>query len=384
MNSGVGRLTIPPSEWPNGHVEQWQYARQPANPFSKPNSAARWGTNRCRKLEDAWGVYLGFLARRELLDPILRPAFCVTQPLVEEYISELRLRVAPVTTAMYISYLSVMIEALEPTGDWQWLRDIGQYLKITAAPARDKRKLVVPARDLYELGVELMRDAEGCSNRRSVATRFRDGFMISFLATLPLRLGNFSSIELGTHLIRVECEYWLQFSAEETKTGRPINVCIPSGDFDLVSWLERYLERHRRWLLEQRNDYGLPSRGLWINLTGRKMSRKAIYDNITAHTGAAFGRPIWPHLFRDSVATSIAIEAPDHVGAIAEILGHATLATARKYYIQANSLSANREYQKLIQEIRNDHSPIALEQTDNKFEFQDKADFDEDETRAHR
>jgi integrase/recombinase XerD len=361
MNSGIGRLTIPPSEWPYGHVQQWQYARQPANPFSKPNPAAGWGPNRCRKLEDAWGMYLGFLARKKLLDPMLRPAFCVTQPLVEEYISELCLRVVPVTSAMYISYLSVMIEALEPAGDWQWLRDIGQYLKITAAPARDKRKLVVPARDLYELGVELMRDAEAHSTcHRSVATRFRDGFMISFLATLPLRLGNFSSIELGTHLIRAECEYWLQFSAEETKTGRPIDVCIPNGDFDLVSWLERYLVRHRRWLLEQRSDYGLPSRALWINSTGRKMSRKAIYDNITAHTSAAFGHPIWPHLFRDSVATSIAIEAPDHVGAIAEILGHATLATARKYYIQANSLSANREYQKLIQKIRNDHSLIAL------------------------
>src|SRR5262249_57150974 len=121
-------------------------------------------------------------------------------------------------------------------------------------------------------------------------------------------------------------------------------------------WIERYLQRHRPWLLQQRKDRELPSRGLWISSTGRKMSRKAIHRNIALRTMNAFGHPIWPHLFRDCVASSIAIEAPDHIEAIADILGHATLATASKYYIQANSLSAHREYQRVIQMIRSKHS----------------------------
>jgi integrase len=142
--------------------------------------------------------------------------------------------------------------------------------------------------------------------------------------------------------------------------------------------------RHRQWLLAQSDNSGPSSRGLWIGAKGQKMSRRTIHQNITVLTARTFGHPIWPHLFRDCVATSIAIEAPDHVGAIAEILGHTTLATARKYYIQANSLSANREYQRLIRMIRSNQLQMGSEEEDNELKFLRADDFDEGESHDHR
>ncbi len=53
------------------------------------------------------------------------------------------------------------------------------------------------------------------------------------------------------------------------------------------------------------------------------------------HTRERFGFPVNPHRFRDCAATSIAIEAPEHVGIILPVLGHARATTGERYYNQA-------------------------------------------------
>jgi hypothetical protein len=75
----------------------------------------------------------------------------------------------------------------------------------------------------------------------------------------------------------------------------------------------------------------------------------------------------------------------EHVEAIVDILGHTALATARKYYIQANSLSANREYQRRIQMLRSNYSRIAHKEAGiDEFDLLRADDFDESESHAHR
>jgi integrase/recombinase XerD len=306
---------------------------------------------------------LAWLSKKRLLNPASRPAPRVTPERVEHYVAELRLRVAPVTVAINISYLSAMMQVLEPTVDWRWLRIIGQHLKATAHPIRDKRRTVVRAKSLYDLGIGLMQQAEACNARnRIVATRFRDGLIIAFLVTIPLRLGNFSGIELGAQLLYQDGKYSLLFSDDETKTGRSIDVDIPSH---LAFWLERYLRHYRQRLVEQNKHTSVPpTKALWVNWAGLNMSRKAIHHQICHHTRIAFGHAVWPHLFRDCVATSIAIEDPEHVRLVADILGHTTLATADRYYNQASSLSATRTYQQVVRMIRRNASIPTPEEAD--------------------
>ncbi len=64
--------------------------------------------------------------------------------------------------------------------------------------------------------------------------------------------------------------------------------------------------------------------------------------------------PVNPQLFRDCAATSIAIEAPDHVGIIMPVLGHARATTGERYYNQARSLEAARRFQAVIDGFRNE------------------------------
>ena len=70
------------------------------------------------------------------------------------------------------------------------------------------------------------------------------------------------------------------------------------------------------------------------------MCREHICLAITTATTRALGGPVNPHMFRDSLATSVAVEDPEHVQIAATMLGHATLATTNAYYNQANMLSA--------------------------------------------
>ncbi len=69
-------------------------------------------------------------------------------------------------------------------------------------------------------------------------------------------------------------------------------------------------------------------------------------------TQALFGHVINLHLFRDSAATSTAIEDPEHVHIVRSILGHSTLRSGERHYIHARMLEASRRYQERILELR--------------------------------
>jgi integrase len=73
---------------------------------------------------------------------------------------------------------------------------------------------------------------------------------------------------------------------------------------------------------------------------------------LVLHTARAFCRPINPHLFRDCVATSIAIHDPKNVRMAATILGHQTFAVTERHYNLARTLEAGRSYTATIGEGR--------------------------------
>jgi integrase len=84
------------------------------------------------------------------------------------------------------------------------------------------------------------------------------------------------------------------------------------------------------------------------------MTQPAIYDRIVKVTRAELGRSVNPHLFRDCVATSIAIDDPDHVRIVAPLLGHRTLATSERHYNQARTREAALRWQEHLIALRRD------------------------------
>jgi integrase/recombinase XerD len=78
------------------------------------------------------------------------------------------------------------------------------------------------------------------------------------------------------------------------------------------------------------------------------MSSRAIYEQIKSRTRQAFGKAIWPHLFRDCAVTELVDCAPEEIGIAPDLLRHADLQTTRKHYIQAVGMRAHARVQEVI------------------------------------
>ena len=78
------------------------------------------------------------------------------------------------------------------------------------------------------------------------------------------------------------------------------------------------------------------------------MRSGAIRTQIEIRTQQAFGRPIWPHLFRDCAVTELVDCAPEEIGIAPDLLGHADLQTTKKHYIQAVGMKAHAKVQEMI------------------------------------
>jgi len=233
-----------------------------------------------------------------------------------------------------------------PATDWKWVRHRVLGLDRLASRQSDKRIRIQYSARLYHLGISLMEEAmaDTASRPHVRAIQYRDGLAVALLAARPVRRGNLLSIEIGCQLIRVDDVWVLRFEPEETKQRRHYEAPVPAA---LVPYLERYLEIFRP--IFARADQHL---GLWACTQGRAMGAQNLYKRICIRTEEAFGRAVNPHLFRDCAATSFALRDPEHVYAAAPLLGHGSFDVTTRHYNQATGLSAVREHQQNISELR--------------------------------
>jgi site-specific recombinase XerD len=346
-----GRLCLPVLQWPAGDQRLWAALQQaPSSPFVPASVAAMWSPRRRRIVEQGYGQWLAWLAANGLLDADVLPEDRVTSERMTRFVTQLVERVAPVSAAMMVGALVRMLAVLSPETDWAWMRRLYQDLKGWAEPARDKRAAVVPAKDLFDLGINLM-DTTEAKDRDPyfAATQYRDGLLIAMLIARPLRMCNISSIQLGRHLVRDGDGYWLRFPAKETKTRVEIDVPVPGA---LTERLETYLTTHRIVLVDRREKGTPKTQALWVSRWGTAMIEHAVRDQIKKRTLGAFRHAVWPHLFRDCAATSLAVEDPENARLAAGLLGHNTFATTEKHYILAQTLQAGRQYQQVVQILR--------------------------------
>ena len=141
-------------------------------------------------------------------------------------------------------------------------------------------------------------------------------------------------------------EWWLQVPEDETKTGAPVRMPLPRA---LGPRLGTYLREHRPVLAGQRGRWAEPvGEALWVSADGSPMTGMALYDRIVAHTRAAFGRSVNPHLFRDCAATSMADRDPGRIHVASVLLGHRALASVERHYNRARMGQAVRRYQDVL------------------------------------
>jgi integrase/recombinase XerD len=364
VTAGAGRtsrrVAWRPEQWPEADQEAWTRARTPAGLLDDGGDAADWRPATIRAAVGAYGRFLAFLEAQGLLDREGAPADRLTPFVLDRYVAKLRETCAPVTVASYVATLSMMVQVLAPGKDWNWVWHAHRRLKRRAEPIRNKRARVVPAADLLALGDELMRQArtEDMPDKERLL-RFRDGLMIAMLICRPVRLSNFLHIRIGHELVQAGNGWALCFDKDATKDGRAHHFPCPP---ELRPALEHYLHtvRHtvrpallalgrKRFPHRHMQDAG---QHLWVTIDGTPCTPGSLEKMLEKRTISRFGRCINAHLFRDCAATSVVTEAPEHVRIAAQVLGHATLQTAERHYIVANTRWEVRRYQQGILALR--------------------------------
>jgi len=338
------RRALPVSEWPRGDQEAWANAQVEGDIFEDGGAAAHWAARTRLTNVQHYGRWLGYLLWTGMLDGRTRPADRVTHAAVRAYNRHLEAIVEPRTRLSMLVGLKVMLQAMSPERNWRWLQDACNRIQVNARPGKDKRARMRPTAEIVASAVtELERLPDGGLTLKQ-AVAYRDALMLALLASRPLRVKNFASLELGRHVVPTEGNWLLTVPAEDTKTRQPLAFDLPAR---LLPWFERYLFEVRG-LFPQAGE----SPRLWLGKDGVMHDPHGIYHRIIKLTRRLFGVAINPHLLRDCAASSLAAVSTDMARAAAPLLGHRSFATTERWYIQADNLAASRRLGSILNRLK--------------------------------
>lgn len=343
-------LSLPVPQWPPTDRERWLASTQPADLLTEESIAFGWSAAHRENVEAAYGDWLAWLDCHGLLDAQAAPHERLTPTRLQLYRTELVGRLAASSVAIMVQRLGAMMQVIEPDRDWAWLKKAIANLRQWAAAIGPKPKKIVSIEQLLQLGFDLMEKHSPASQQPvDAATLYRDGLMIALLAQRPVRRSNLCQIRWGQHLVELGGKLWLRYTADETKTGQPLEYRWPDN---LEFHLHQYRQVHRPVLLAQiRKGSQSPGSALWISGIGTMLQPNSAHARFTAHTYERFGFSVSPHLFRTCVATGIAVNDPEHVYIAGQVLGHANLSTTYVFYVQAESFKATQEFGATINKL---------------------------------
>ena len=343
------RRSLPIAEWPAIDQAAWMALLEPGDLLDEGGAGAHWAPATRVGIIQSYGHWLGWLMRVQP-NALQQPAEQrVTPDRIAGYVTHLRATVAGSTAALRILHLVGVIEPLARGQDWRWLRRVARRLERRAKPVRVKKDRLISVGEICARGIALMTTASSrIGPEWRCAEQFRDGLMLALLASRPVRISNFSAIEIGRHLCVCGDGYGLRFEAAETKARAELD--FPISD-ELVPFIQAYLDIYRP-ILRARATRPVPTDRLWISRNGTSMENPTLYCRVKAVTRREFGIALNPHLFRDCAATSIALEDPEHVRITRLILGHSTLRTSERHYNHANAVQATRRFQHHVLALR--------------------------------
>lgn len=341
------RKYIPHRHWPADDQAAWQRAIREGSLLDDRGTAAHWSQASRSAAQQGYGRWLAHLRDHEPLEAGQSGMARLEPSRVTVFLAHLEATVAPVTVANEIQRLWSAVRVMAPDRDWHWLKGLARQVSRWSALQASPSKPAADSRDLLQLGIRLMEKAKSApeiGSLRKQAVTFRDGLMIALLACRPVRRRTLASICIGQQLQRIGNVWWLIFTAADIKTRRPLEYRWPEI---LTPFLDDYVGSYR--LLFPRPD---STDALWLSTHGGRLTAQAIYDRVRARTAVAFGTAVTPHQFRHAAATTFSRLDPEHVMAVAPLLGHAKLDTACSHYIRSDTREAARQHQGLLQARR--------------------------------
>src|SRR5262245_19382984 len=332
---------LPLAEWPRADREVWKTAQEAGGVLDDGCVANHLSPRTREDLTSRYAYLLSFLVERRRLNYHGPAAASVTEENILLYVRFLEPRVSSVTLAKSLQKIARVAACLAPDRDWCWLRRIVRRLGLRAKP-RDRRHEVVEIKELFRLGLQLMKWAEDSEGLTSFcrALAYRDGLSIALLAADPLRLANITALEIGRTLIKDGATWSFEIPADETKERRLHLALLPRWS---VPCIDRYIEYYRPLF---RNAQSINR--LWLSRNGRSLSEHALYCLVCRRTRAAFGKRITPHLIRSCLATSTAVHHGAQMGLAMTVLHHQSYVVTQRHYIKAGMIDAVRAYQEIL------------------------------------
>jgi integrase len=332
------------ADWPEADRLLMQRARTQGS-FLKPGGpAANWRETTFETVVYRNGVFLWWLSSTGRLVPGSTPVERVTQENVEAFIDAYRPGHASTSLAGTLHGTYEATRVMHPEADLTDLLAAVAGEKANAKP-RSKLPRMADQNALVEFGEALIAHGEKRAGEGHMlsATAVRDGCIILFQIACPLRRASFEALRLGQSVIRDELGFRVALRPDQMKTRHEFEAPLPAW---LTPPLDFYLEVARP-ALQARS--GEPDVGwMWLGAEGEHMTGRAISRRVRGLIKRHLGRAMSLHLFRDSVATTIAVHASARVGIVGDVLGHSRHETSEKAYNQAKGVEAGRKYHGLL------------------------------------
>lgn len=332
-------------DWPEIDRQAWAALFIEGDLFDDRGPACHWAPATRKSNAAHYGRWLTWLSATGQLEPDLPPAARLTEERVAAYGRHLMAGVAPRTVASSLIGLKCVVQRMAPDRDWRWLKDLTNRLDSWAPQSATSGARILPAGEVLQRVLDELEPSlsKTCPSPEQ-ALRYRNVFMIGLLTVWPIRLRNFTALQLGKHVLRTGTDWRLEIPGAETKTGQPIRLVLPER---LRPCLEHYLDHVRPALPAPCDPVAL-----WSGAHGKPLAPNTIYQAIMRETQQLLGIAINPHSFRSIAATTLAESSAEDALHARPLLGHRLHGTTEAHYVRARQREASRKVSAVLSEIR--------------------------------
>lgn len=333
---------LPVDQWPDEDRRAWASAHVKGTYFTTGGRASEWAPSTDERCEVEYGRLLLYFARNGQLKPVTRVGLRINNPKpLTGFLDWISGEIAPKSVVAALGHILQTVRALDERADRTLLLRARSRLARTAKPVRKIDDQLLPPRELWELGLEMMQEAETSVvlSAKHRAVLYRDGLLIAFLALCPLRRRNAVALREDEHLEVMSGSTALTIPAEQYKSRQEFNATLPQV---LMERIRIYWNDYRP-ALAWRPDTNKAA--LWVTMRGTVMAVDTMSDRIERVLWERKERRFSSHMFRHSAATFIADVSPKLALLAVGVLGHSSYQTAHDHYIRGQQTRALTQYQ---------------------------------------